>query len=132
MPSDDGLRFDDDEHLSPIGKSIQSTQELCYRLARELTPELAHAGILRMLTDPPDGNIFCFVVNRAGNASLETMNRINQAIYDKLKFNPDTVIQHHNFIISSTELTFTQYGIQGSQGKHSLEDHLTALGIAPE
>lgn len=116
-----------------IGKSLQGAQELCYRLGRELAPELARAGILlRILTDPPDSSIICFVVNRAGNASLETMNRFNQAIYDKLKFNPETVIQHHNFIISSTELTFAQYGIKGSQGKHSLEDHLTAMGIAPE
>jgi len=29
------------------------------------------------------------VVNRAGNTSLKEMNRINQAIYDELKFNPD-------------------------------------------
>jgi hypothetical protein len=26
------------------------------------------------------------------------MNRINQAIYDELKFNPESVIQRHNFI----------------------------------
>ncbi|HWQ33358.1 MAG TPA: pyridoxal-dependent decarboxylase [Blastocatellia bacterium] len=116
-----------------IGKSIQSTQELCYRIGRELAPELARSGILlRMLTDPPDGNIFCFVVNRKGNAALEAMNQLNQAIYDQLKFTPESVIQQHNFIISSTELTFNQYGLPGSQGKNSMEDHLAALGIAPE
>lgn len=116
-----------------IGKSIQSTQELCYRLGRELAPELARAGILlHMLTDPPDGNIFCFAVNRAGNTSLEAMNRINQAIYDKLKFNPDSLIQHRNFIISGTDLTFNQYGLKGSRGGGSLDEHLAALGIALE
>lgn len=116
-----------------IGKSIQSTQELCYRIGRELAPALARAGILlRMLTSPPDSSIFCFVVNRAGNTCLETMNRFNQAIYNELKFDPESVIQRHNFIISSTELTFAQYGIKGSEGKHSMEDHLTALGISPE
>jgi glutamate/tyrosine decarboxylase-like PLP-dependent enzyme len=115
-----------------IGKSIQSTQELCYRLGRELAPALAQRGILlRMLTDPPDGNIFCFLVNRRENPSLAAMNRINQAIYDELKFQPDSVIQHHNFIISSTELTFPQYGLPGANGQHSLVEHLSALGIAP-
>lgn len=113
-----------------IGKSIQSTQELCYRLGRELAPALAQRGIvLRMLTDPPDGNIFCFLVNRAGNHSLAALNRINLAIYDELKFQPESVIQHHNFIISSTELTFPQYGLPGAAGKHSLVEHLTALGV---
>jgi glutamate/tyrosine decarboxylase-like PLP-dependent enzyme len=116
-----------------IGKSIQSTQELCYRLSRELAPELAQAGIvLRMLTSPPDGNIFCFAVNRAGNPSLATMNHLNQAIYDELKFNPEGMIQRHNFIISSTSLTFAQYGLRGWQGRNCLDEHLAALGIAPE
>lgn len=113
-----------------IGKSIQSTQELAYCVGRELAPELAKQGIiLRMLTWPPDGNILCFVVNRTGNRSLAEMNRINQAIYDTLKFRPDSVIQHHNFIISSTSLNYAQYGLKGGQGKHSMEDHLDALGI---
>lgn len=116
-----------------IGKSIQSTQELCYRLSRELAPELAREGIvLRILNQPPDGNIFCFVVNRAGNASLREMNRINQEIYDELKFNPESVIQRHNFIISSTALTFAQYGLKGSQGRSCLDEHLEALGIPVE
>ncbi|MCI0337752.1 MAG: pyridoxal-dependent decarboxylase [Acidobacteria bacterium] len=116
-----------------IGKSIQSTQELCYRLGRELAPELAREGInLRILTQPPDGNIFCFVVNRVGNTSLKEMNRINQAIYDELKFNPESVIQRHNFIISSTALSFTQYGLRGPQGRGCLDEHLAALGIPSE
>jgi glutamate/tyrosine decarboxylase-like PLP-dependent enzyme len=116
-----------------IGKSIQSAQELCYRLGRELAPELAREGIiLRVLTQPPDGNIFCFVINRAGNTSLREMNRINQAIYDELKFNPESVIQRHNFIISSTALTSAQYGLKGSQGRGCLDEHLAALGVPAE
>jgi glutamate/tyrosine decarboxylase-like PLP-dependent enzyme len=116
-----------------IGASIRSAQELCYRIGQELAPELAREGIiLRILTRPPDTNIFCFVVNRAGNKSLTEMNRINQAIYDELKFNPESVIQRHNFIISSTGLTFAQYGLEGSQGKSCMDEHLAALGIPAE
>ena len=116
-----------------IGKSIQSTQGLCYRIGRELSPELARQGILlRILTYPPDGNIFCFVVNRRDNADLTVMNRLNQAIYDQLKFTPESVIQQHNFIISSTELMFAQYGLPTADGRNSMADHLSALGIAPE
>ncbi len=116
-----------------IGNSIRSAQELCYRLDRELAPELAREGIiLRILTRPPDTNIFCFVVNRAGNASLKEMNRINQTIYDELKFSPESVIQRHNFIISSTALTFAQYGLKGAQGIGCLDEHLAALGVPAE
>jgi glutamate/tyrosine decarboxylase-like PLP-dependent enzyme len=116
-----------------IGKSIRSAQELCRRLGQELAPELASEGIiLRILTQPPDINVFCFVVNRAGNASLTEMNRINQAIYDELKFDPESVIQRHNFIISSTALTCAQYDHKGSQGIGCLDEHLAALGIPAE
>jgi hypothetical protein len=116
-----------------IGKSIGGAQELCRRLSHELAPELAREGIiLRILNQPPDANVFCFVVNRDGNASMAEMNRINQAIYDELKFNPESVIQRHNFIISSTDLTYAQYGLEGSQGKGCLHEHLTALGIPSE
>jgi Tyrosine decarboxylase, C-terminal len=83
-------------------------------------------------TRPPDTNIFCFVVNRAGNTSLTEMNRIHLAIYDELKFNPESVIQRHNFIISSTALTFNQYGPKGSQRIDCLDEHLAALGIPAE
>ena len=115
-----------------IGMSIQSTQEMCYRIGRELKPELARNGILlHMLTDPPDGNIFCFIVNKSGNRNLAEMNRINQTIYDELKFRPDSVIQHHNFIISSTSLTWQQYGMSCADGKNSMEEHLEAVGIDP-
>jgi len=116
-----------------IGKSIRSAQELCRRLSRELATELEPEGIiLRILTQPPDGNVFCFVVNREGNTSLKEMNRINQAIYDELKFDPESVIQRHNFIISSTALASAQYGLEGSQGKGCLDEHLVALGIPVE
>jgi hypothetical protein len=60
------------------------------------------------------------------------MNRINQAIYDELKFDPESVIQRHNFIISSTALTCAQYGVKEAQGKSCLDVHLAALGIPAE
>jgi tyrosine decarboxylase len=116
-----------------IGKSISSAQELCRRLSHELAPELAREGIiLRILNQPPDVNVFCYVANREGNTSLAEMNRINQAIYDELKFSRESVIQRHNFIISNTSLTCAQYGLAGSQGKACLNEHLAALGIPAE
>lgn len=38
------------------------------------------------------------------------MNKLNQAIYNEFKFNPEEVIQSHRFIISSTDFEFEQYG----------------------
>jgi len=60
------------------------------------------------------------------------MNRINQAIYDELKFKPESVIQRHNFIVSSTSLAGAQYGLKRSSGKSCLAEHLAALGIPAE
>jgi hypothetical protein len=42
------------------------------------------------------------------------------------------VIQRHNFIISSTALTFAQYSLKGAQGISCLDEHLSALGIPTE
>src|SRR5262245_21180506 len=104
-----------------------------HRLIHELAPELARDGaILRILTQPPDGNVFCLVVNRETNTSLAEMNRMNQVIYDELKFDPESVIQRHNFIISSAALNHAQYGLEGAQGSGCLDDHLAALGIPAE
>jgi hypothetical protein len=58
------------------------------------------------------------------------MNRLNQAIYDELKFQPRSVIQRHNFIISSTSFNFEQYGQPAANGQASLDQHLESLGIA--
>ena len=91
----------------------------------------ARGILLRLLTDPPNGNIVCFVVNEEGNSCLTTMNRVNRAIYDELKFQPGSVMQEHNFILSSTSFHYPQYGRPTSKGANSMEEHLTALGIAP-
>ncbi|HEV2666561.1 MAG TPA: hypothetical protein VG324_16705, partial [Blastocatellia bacterium] len=55
-----------------------------------------------------------------------------QSIYDELKFDPESVIQRHSFIISSTALTCAQYGPKGSHGISCLDEHLAALGIPAE
>jgi hypothetical protein len=49
-----------------------------------------------------------------------------------LKFDPESVIQRHNFIISSTALSYAQYGLKGSQGSGCLDEHLAALGLPAE
>src|SRR5262245_16872287 len=60
------------------------------------------------------------------------MNRIHQTNYDELKFDPESVIQRHNFIISSTTLSCDQYGLAGSQGSSCLDEHLAALGVSAD
>ena len=49
-----------------------------------------------------------------------------------MKFDPESVIQRHNFIISSTTLSCAQYGLEGSQGISCLDEHFAALGIPAE
>ena len=64
-----------------IGKSIQGAQELYLKCEKDLSLELASSGIkLRVLTDPPDINLICFIVNKDGNSSLSRMNELNKAI----------------------------------------------------
>ena len=112
-----------------VGKSIQGAQELNLK-CRDLADVLSRRKIiLRVLTDPPDMNLFCFVVNGQDNGSLSEMNRLNEAVYDRLRFKPDEVIQRHAFIISTTDFGFAQYGRRTAAGKGSMEGHLSAMGI---
>ena len=112
-----------------IGKSIQGAQELNLK-CKDLTEELKrHSVCLHVITDPPDINLFCFVVNKTVNSSLAEMNNLNTAIYERLRFNPDEVVQRHKFIISSTIFSFAQYGKPTARGSNSMEGHLAQVGI---
>lgn len=116
-----------------IGRSIQGAQELYLKFSKDLAVQLKRQGIqLHAITDPPDLNLFCFIVNKEGNKSLEKMNALNRAIFEELKFKRDEVIQRHDFIISSTDFLFSQYGKPRPDGSASMDEHLARLGIATE
>ena len=108
-----------------IGKSLQSAHELSLKLAEDLTLKLKKDGIkLRVLTNPPDTNIICFIVNEGRNQNLKEMNKLNEAIYNELKFDPNKPIQSHKFMISSTKFKYDEY-------RRSMEEHLQQIGIHP-
>lgn len=112
-----------------IGESIQSAQELYLKLGRDPLSRLEDIGaVLLVLTDPPDLNLVCFAVNRAGNTSLERMNRLNRAIYDRLRFHEDQVMQGDDFMMSSTVFEWDPYGEPGPDGPSCVAGHLEALG----
>jgi len=116
-----------------IGKSIQSAQELYLKLSRDLPSRLEDTGVhLRILTDPPDLNLVCFVVNLEGNQSLERMNRLNRAVYDRLRFHDDQVIQGDDFMMSSTVFEWENYGKPSVAGRSCVDGHLEDVGIPPD
>lgn len=106
-----------------IGKTLESAQDVCLRL-EDLTPKLEGQGItLKVLNDRPDTNIICFIVNKKGNSELKKMNKLNEVIYEELKFDEEEPIQTHDFIITCTEFKYDLY-------KTSMGDHLKAVGIS--
>jgi glutamate/tyrosine decarboxylase-like PLP-dependent enzyme len=116
-------------HGQLVAATVRGAQAL-YLECRKLAARLRERGILlHALTDPPDTNLFCFAANRAGNNSLEEANRLNAAVFEELRFREEEVIQRHEFILSSTELSHAYYGMPASDGRHSLERHLEDLGI---
>jgi glutamate/tyrosine decarboxylase-like PLP-dependent enzyme len=112
-----------------IGKSLQSAQEFNLKF-KDLCLELQKKEIkLRVLTDPPDTNIFCFIVNYKGNQFLQEMNELNNDIYNELKFNPEEPIQTHEFIISRTDFEHKFYGKTMKKNESSMQKHLDKIGI---
>jgi glutamate/tyrosine decarboxylase-like PLP-dependent enzyme len=113
-----------------IGKSLQSAQEFNLKF-KDLCLELKKKEIeLRVLTDPPDTNIFCFIVNYKKNSFLQEMNELNNDIYNELKFNPEEPIQTHEFIISRTDFEHKFYGKAMKKKENSMQKHLTKIGIS--
>lgn len=97
-------------------------KELNLKLSKDLASELERLGIkLRVLNDPPDTNIICFIANKEGY-NLKEMNKFNEDIYNELKFNPEEAIQSHDFIISCTTFPYDKYG-------NSMKEHLEQLKV---
>jgi glutamate/tyrosine decarboxylase-like PLP-dependent enzyme len=111
-----------------IGSSISGAQEMYSQCRNVLVPRLQRIGIrLRILTDPPDLNLFCFLFNKSGNRSVRAMNRWNREVYRRLCFKPHEVIHRHKFIISHTE-----FGLGKEEYYGALTGHLEALGVVYE
>ena len=113
-----------------IGKTLQGTQELYLKCLQSTVKQLKEEGvIMHFVTAPPNLNLLCFLLNIEGNDSLQQMNAFNQAVYNEFCFRPEDVVQQHGYIISRTQFTYEKYGKPCSDGKHSMVDHLAALGI---
>jgi hypothetical protein len=75
---------------------------------------------LPVIDGPPDTNIFCFVVQRKGNRSLERMNAIGEAVYKQSSISPDLGEQEHSysqpFFLSRTHFHLPHYSANAVAG----------------
>ncbi len=80
--------------------------------------------VIQPLTEP-DTNLLCFLVNLRNNKSLNTMNELNQLVYQALAYGTGTgPLALHNFMISHTTFGYEEYaGV--------VEDILMKMGVDP-
>ncbi len=80
--------------------------------------------VIHPLTDP-DTNLLCFLVNLRGNKSLNTMNELNQLVYQALAYGAGAgPLALYNFMISHTAFSYEEYaGV--------VEDVLMKMGVDP-
>jgi hypothetical protein len=116
------------------------------RLQQELEGELGSRHLkgqvkLRVLNDPPDMNMLCFLLNwdlqeKGYKPSLLHMNCFVEEVYSHLKFIKDKPLGDHSFIISYTRFKYDGYGTPEAgfldHYKSSMHDHLELIGIDPE
>ncbi len=115
-------------------------------LQQELKAELGSKHFkgqvkLRVLNNPPDMNMLCFLLNwdlqeKRHGPSLLHMNCFAEEVYNHLKFTKDKPLGEHNFIISYTRLKYDGYGTTElgfiDHYKNSMHNHLKLIGIDPE
>jgi glutamate/tyrosine decarboxylase-like PLP-dependent enzyme len=80
--------------------------------------------VIQPLTEP-DTNLLCFLVNLRGNRSLNTMNEVNQLVYQALAYGAGAgPLALYNFIVSHTAFSYEEYaGV--------VEDILVEMGVEP-
>lgn len=113
-----------------IGKGIEGARLLYNTCKNDIDPDLQKIGVkLKILTDPPNTNLFCFIINKIDNTSLQQMNYWNMKIYDRLCYQKDVVLQTHEFMLSSTNLDYSTYGLPITDGSIPVEEHIRDLNI---
>jgi tyrosine decarboxylase len=115
-------------NLEGYGQIISRSMEGAYHFEKTLeTVREFSVGRRKVVCQPllsrPDFNIVCMAFNMKGNRDLETMNRLNEAIYHASSYESGR-LYGDKWITSHTELT---RGIYGDAPRNFLD----RLGIAP-
>ncbi|HEY3278380.1 MAG TPA: pyridoxal-dependent decarboxylase [Syntrophorhabdaceae bacterium] len=100
-------------NIKGYGRIIGHSIEGAYRFYRSLESHGAftvdHREFEIIALAAPDINIVDYAVHEKGNPSLEEMNNLNQAIYEKCSYKSGPVYTNE-FITSKTDLTREEYG----------------------
>jgi hypothetical protein len=126
-------------HGTLIRRTIKNTYTLLavlHRIEYDLHEDLLDIELndkvkLKVLNDPPDMNIICFLINwipdKGGDGtSLLRMNCFAEEVYNKhLNFSAKRALGEHKFIVSSTKFKYEEYG-------NSMQSHLEEISIKSE
>jgi len=104
-----------------IGRGIEGAQRFYDSLRNEPAFEVAGRRFRVASLTKPDFNIVDFAFNEEGSTSLQSMNDLNQKIYDLCSYHAGPVYAD-NWITSKTDLTIDNYG-------NAPESFTTRLGI---
>jgi glutamate/tyrosine decarboxylase-like PLP-dependent enzyme len=104
-----------------IGRTVRATETL-YDALHELARSLSDVARLTVPFEP-DSNILCLAVNPVGNRDVEEMNAYMRALFETIRFRPNSPLQTHDFIGSFTSVSRDRF----SDGQ--VEEVLGALGL---
>jgi len=92
-----------------IGDSIEGAYRFYRSLLKAAPLEVAGRRFEAVPLARPDINIVDYVFHEIGNGSLEAMNRLNEAIYERCSYKSGPLYSN-DFLLSKTSLTGKEYG----------------------
>jgi len=92
-----------------IGDSIEGAYRFYRSLLKAAPLEVAGRRFEAVPLARPDINIVDYVFHEIGNGSLEAMNRLNEAIYERCSYKSGPLYSN-DFLLSKTSLTGEEYG----------------------
>lgn len=105
------IPLDSSGHGTLMRENIRSAAELHALL--ESYPSLVERppGVRAICLCPPGSNIVCYAFRPELSASLEEINRLNRAVYERFNLRPGERVYEQSFFVSRTSLSARQYSI---------------------
>jgi len=119
------IPLDSSGHGALMRENIRNAAELHALLESFPTFMSSPSAVRAVCLCPPGSNIVCYAFRPERACSLEEINRLNHAVYERFNLTPGERVYEQSFFVSRTSLSARQYSIS------TVGPFLERLGVTP-
>jgi glutamate/tyrosine decarboxylase-like PLP-dependent enzyme len=119
------IPLDTSGHGMLMRENIRNACEL-HALLEGFPAWSGRGGVRCVCLCPPGSNIVCYAFRAEGEQTLEDVNRLNRAIYERFSLGPTTRVHDRARFVSRTSLSVRQYALE------TVGEFLDRLGVRRE